>query len=348
MESRETHKRKSAAYRKVRRRNITMGFFAFLILVGICLFTPVFDISGISVTGNKILSSEDVIKASGIKIGDSFIFLNKDKGEKAINALGYVDKVDIKRKFFTRIEIAVTEVSESAYVTFSGNYVGIDIDGKVLSVKKSSKINPKRAVVTGLKVKSVKKGETITFANNEKCEVVMEILKFLENKKILPHTTKIDVTDLNNVFIVLDTETRIIFGKCKDLEYKIEYAKVILEKQPNAHGGSIDLTNTESVIYDPDDSEYIEKEKRKEEAQKAKEAKEAKKAKKAKKDSKSKEDKKDDNNKDKSSKVEKNQKSDETAKKDVNTKSNKSKKTTKADKTTKTEKAKSAKSAKKK
>ena len=51
-----------------------MGFFAFLILVGICLFTPVFDISGISVTGNKILSSEDVIKASGIKIGDSFIY----------------------------------------------------------------------------------------------------------------------------------------------------------------------------------------------------------------------------------------------------------------------------------
>ena len=325
-----------------------MGFFAVLILVGICLFTPIFDISGISVTGNKILSSEDVIKASGIKTGDSFIFLNTDKGEKAINALGYVDKVDIKRKFFTRIEIAVTEATESAYVTFSGNYVGIDVDGKVLSVNKSSKINPKRAVVTGLKVKSVSKGETIKFANSEKYDVVMEMLKFLESKKILSHTSKIDVTDLDNIFIVLDTETRIIFGKCDDLEYKIEYAKVIIEKQPNARGGSIDLTNTESVIYDPDDSEYIEKEKKKEEAKKAKEAKEAENKKKAEKEKKAKADSKDDNKEDKSQKDSKTKKADESVKKDDGSKTAKTEKADKSAKADKTEKSKSAKAAKKK
>lgn len=279
-------KRKSAAYRRVRRRNITLGLFAFLILCGICIFTPVFGVSKISVTGNKILSDRDIIKASDIEIGDNFFFLDTGEIETAINALGYIDKVDVKRKFFTRIEIAVTEARESAYVAFSGNYVGIDVTGKVLSVNKSSKINPKKAVISGFKIKSVSKGEIIVPANESKFRVVTEILKLLEGKKILPYTSKIELTDLKNIYLVLDTQTRIILGNSDDLEYKIEYAKVILDKQPNARGGLIDLTNTESVIYDPDDSEY-QKEQAIKEAELRKKAEKAEKAKssKAKKDS---------------------------------------------------------------
>ena len=279
-------KRKSAAYRRVRRRNITLGLFAFLILCGICIFTPVFGVSKISVTGNKILSDRDIIKASNIEIGDNFFFLDTGEIETAINALGYIDKVDVKRKFFTRIEIAVTEARESAYVAFSGNYVGIDVTGKVLSVNKSSKINPKKAVISGFKIKSVSKGEIIVPANESKFRVVTEILKLLEGKKILPYTSKIELTDLKNIYLVLDTQTRIILGNSDDLEYKIEYAKVILDKQPNARGGLIDLTNTESVIYDPDDSEY-QKEQAIKEAELRKKAEKADKAKssKAKKDS---------------------------------------------------------------
>ena len=273
-------KRKSAAYRRVRRRNITLGLLAFLILCGICIFTPVFGVSKISVTGNKILSDRDIIKASDIEIGDNFFFLDTGEIETAINALGYIDKVDVKRKFFTRIEIAVTEARESAYVAFSGNYVGIDVTGKVLSVNKSSKINPKKAVISGFKIKSVSKGEIIVPANESKFRVVKEILKLLEGKKILPYTSKIELTDLKNIYLVLDTQTRIILGNSDDLEYKIEYAKVILDKQPNARGGLIDLTNTESVIYDPDDSEY-QKEQAIKEAELRKKAEKAEKAEKA-------------------------------------------------------------------
>ncbi len=253
LKSEEKNKRKSAAYRTIRRRNIALGVFSFLILTVICVFTPIFGVSEISVSGTKILSPDAVIKASGISNNDNILFVNTKKSEQSINKLGYIDKVSVKRKFLTRIEIDVVEATEVAYIAFSGNYVGIDENGKVLSVTKSSKLKPKKAVVSGLAIKRVSKGQIIEVKNDAKFELLKNLIGSLKGNEILSRTSAINITDVSHISITLDSKTKILFGNSKDLDYKIEYAKVVLDNQQNIKGGTIDITDTSNVIYHPEE-----------------------------------------------------------------------------------------------
>lgn len=251
MKTDDTKVRKSAAYKKLRRQKIVIGVFCFLIFVMICLFSPLFNVSEISVSGTNILSPDDVLDASGIKKGDNFLFVDTDKSEKNINALGYVDKVEVKRKFFTRIEIEVTEATECAYVTFSGSYVGIDAKGKVLSIVKSNNFKPKKTLVTGFGIKAPEKGDTVKPKDNKKFEVLKSLLKLLKERKMLANTTKIRLEDTKNIKVILYDRLEIRLGDELELDYKMDLVNTILEDPSNYRGGTLDVSDTANVIFKP-------------------------------------------------------------------------------------------------
>ncbi len=242
--------RGSAVQKRIRRRNRLMAFLAVVVFAIVCLFTPIFNITGITVTGNKVLKEEDIVSASGIKRGDNLFLINTNKGEKAINALGYVETVQIKRKFFSRIEIEVTESIEAAYIAFSGSYVGISDAGKVLSITKSGKKTPKKAVISGYALKSAKKGEYIDGKSERKTETVKLMLSVLSRNGILPSVKKIDVSSLNEVYFTLDSDTRIIMGSTDQADYKLKCLSAVLDELGEIRGGKINLSNPANVIYE--------------------------------------------------------------------------------------------------
>ena len=244
-------KRKSAVYNRIRRRNIVFGTFAVVILCVLSLFTPVFNVSEVTVVGNKVLSPEAIIAAADIREGDNFIFINTSNREKRINALGYVDKVEVKRKFFTRIEIEVTEAKEIAHIAFSGNYVGIDSGGKVLSITKAGKLRKKKVVISGVAVAGAKKGEILEVKSQDKFSTVMQIIDSLKNKELLSRTAGIDVTEMNNIKVTLKGDTEILLGDSSEIDFKMEYAMIVLEKHDDSAGGVVDIRNTSNVIYQP-------------------------------------------------------------------------------------------------
>ena len=137
-------------------------FIAILVLVGAILFTPIFNITDITVTGNSVLTDKEIITASGIKKGSNLFLMNKSKAEDGVSSLGYVEEVDVKRKFFSRVQIEVKESVEVAYIAFSGSYAGLGTDGRILSITKSKDMRPKKAVISGFAVKNVKKGNNVT------------------------------------------------------------------------------------------------------------------------------------------------------------------------------------------
>ena len=222
----------SAVEKRIRRRNRILLFFAVIILVTVSLFTPIFGVSSITVEGNKILSDEAVIKASGIVEGDNLFLADTEEGEKKINALGYVQKVEIKRKFLARIVIEVTETTEAAYMTFSGNYVGISEDGKILSITKTGKLKPKKAVITGCALKSAKL-----------------ILKTLDENALISSVKRIDITELDKISFTLTSDTKIIVGKSEQLDYKLKCLIDVMEELGEVRGGKIDISNPSNIIY---------------------------------------------------------------------------------------------------
>lgn len=240
----------SAVKKRIRKRNRIMLFLAIVVFVIVCLFTPIFNISSVTVEGNKILTDQAVTEASGIKKGDNLFLADTAKGEENINALGYVDKVEIKRKFLARIVIEVTETTEAAYMSFSGNYVGISTDGKILSITKTSKLKPKKAVISGCALKEAVKGEFIEGKKEEKTQAVKLVLKTLKDNSLLSSVKKIDISDLDKISFTLNSDTKIIIGETQQFDYKLKCLNAVLDELGEVRGGKINVSDPANVIYE--------------------------------------------------------------------------------------------------
>ena len=243
-------KRKSAANKKIRRRNTVFAIFVIIILAIVCFFTPLFNITSVTVVGNEVLSDEAIIKASGIKKGDNLFFINKSKAKKGIDKLGYVESVDINRKFFARVEIDVTETPEAAYLTFSGNYVGININGKIVSVTKATKLKPTKAVITGYALKDAKVGALIECKKGDKTELVKAILGALSDDGKLAGIKSIDVSDTDNVWFAFTSGTKVVLGDDTQLDYKLKCLDAVMASLGEIRGGKINVSDPANVIYE--------------------------------------------------------------------------------------------------
>ena len=240
----------SAVAKKIRRRNTFLGFFILVFIVVAALFTPVFNITDITVKGNKVLTPREIITVSGIKRGANLFRINTDKAEKNIASLGYVDSVEVKRKFFARVEIDIVESVEVAYVTFSGNYVGLGADGKVIGITKSSDIKPKKAIISGYGVKSVKKGSIIEGKSRRKTEIIRSLLTALKDNSLVSSVKKIDISDTDSIFVVMTSDTKINLGDSYQLDYKLKCVCAVLDELGEVRGGKIDVSDPSNVIYE--------------------------------------------------------------------------------------------------
>ncbi len=243
-------KTKSQVAPRIRRRNTVLLFIAVLVLVCAILFTPIFNITDITVTGNSVLTDKEIITASGIKKGSNLFLMNKDKAEDGVSSLGYVEKVDVKRKFFSRVEIEVKESVEVAYIAFSGSYVGLGTDGRILSITKSKDMRPKKAVISGFEVKNDKKGKMIEGKNEKKTLIITELLTVLNDNKVLTGTKKIDISDIKNIYVVLTSDTTVVLGDSYQLDYKLKCLDAVLKELGEIRGGKINVSDPSNVIYE--------------------------------------------------------------------------------------------------
>lgn len=245
----EKIRKKSVVAKKIKRQRILFVAVIVIALVAICLFTPVFGVTTITVKNNQIIDTQSIIRASGIKKGENVFRVNISDAEKSVERLGHVEKAKVKRKFPTRIVIEVTESSEAAYIMFAGNYVAVDISGKVIEVLKASKVQADKPVITGMSLKKFEKGTVFTASEAKKGEFVTELLLSLKKNNLFADVKKIDISNLNNAKMTLNTETTVIVGDNSQLDYKMAYLIEVLKNLDNLRGGEIDLSDTKNVIY---------------------------------------------------------------------------------------------------
>ena len=143
----------------------------------VSLFTPLFNISEIIVEGNAVVSSDTLIQASGIMVGDGFFEIDINEAKDGMSKIAYVDSVEIKRVFPNKICISVTENEECAYINFVGNYVGIDSKGKILEIKQEMS-EVEKPVVEGVRIENFTIGSYINVDNKEKENLLFDILFF--------------------------------------------------------------------------------------------------------------------------------------------------------------------------
>ena len=125
--SAEKYKRKM-----LRRRIIASSILGLIVVLCVCLFTPVFGVSEITVEGNSKLTAEEIISTSGIHKGQNIFRMDAQKSEKKLESLPYVDNAKIVKKFPAKIKIVIDESTEDIIIDTPNEFIVATIDGKVL------------------------------------------------------------------------------------------------------------------------------------------------------------------------------------------------------------------------
>lgn len=233
---------------KIDKKNAFVISCALIAIVFVSLFTPIYDISEISVEGNSVINSEVLIRASGILVGDSFFEADILGAKNRISKVAYVDNVKVRRVFPNKIRIIVTESRECAYISFVGSYIGIDSKGKILEVKQQLDQNSK-PIVYGIKISNFTIGSYIDVDNEDKKAVFFDILNYIEDAAIENTIYSMDITNTDNIFFVLKNKITVKLGNTDNMKYKIAYLKTVLKEISGETGGTLDISDTENVTY---------------------------------------------------------------------------------------------------
>jgi len=259
---------------------ITAIAAAVLILTGFGLRYLVFNISQIDVVTGRNLSDEakrEIIRISGIRMGDNILTLNSDEVEKRIVSDWRLQFRYVEKELPHRVILNVKEREASCWLTWCGIMYVLDknlmvlgeteqynspaaqggTDEKLVTVygKNLQQIRDELVQVTGISSIQAgnRTGQTMVFASAEQ-EAVFKNL-FLE-MKVLGCTELIqeaDLRDLNSLLLVTRTGYTVGLGNAQDIHAKLRSMLLVQNEliRQGMVGGTIHVNNPETPSWSP-------------------------------------------------------------------------------------------------
>ena len=254
-----SNKRATAAGRTRRRHRtalrtdsrIGVRLITMLIVVAACLFsvTIFFKVQQIRVQGNDLYDENTVVSASGIRIGDPMVTMNKTGiAGKIKAALPYAEQVRISRELPGTVVLEIRESSAIFSVQDeSGAYWLVSFGGRVLEqvTEAAAQTHP---LIIGFTLKNPAVGEEIRSENTENLNAARLLTAALEGTGVAKEATKLDVTKPYDIVLWYKDQYDVRFGGTDQLDYKAQYLMAVLEQLAEYQTGTIDLTfETEKV-----------------------------------------------------------------------------------------------------
>ena len=248
--------RAQRARRKRRRRNIILGVLLTVILltVGIVLsLTVFFKISAVTVTGDEVYSTEQVVEASGITQGENLFLLKKSDTAALIEkTLPYVETADISKSLSGTITIHITAAKAVAALDNGDSFTLLNASGKVLEDGVAA-LNDGVMIVQANGIKSAVPGEMVAFSTEEELADMTATYEALQAAEIAG-ITELDVRDHLNIKAVYQGRITLELGAVSSLPDKTSFIKAALtrndESEPEFEG-TIDFTIDKKAYVRP-------------------------------------------------------------------------------------------------
>lgn len=252
----EISKERAEAKRKkrIKRNIITVTLFVTFVLafVGIYTYAKGAPVAEITVEGESIYTSEEIIAAAEIEIGANMFALS----EKNINGLvsgklPYVHSVEISRKLPDKLLITVTPTTESLLLSCGDDgYICVDSYDKVLSLK-NKKMQEGLYRIYGLKAQSAEVGTVFepSEENLEKYNLAKELVLAMQKEGVILSGT-INLKNSKNVRVLYDGRIMLYLGDCSNLTERLSLAsKVLISPQTEGKTGYIDLRFDKAAYF---------------------------------------------------------------------------------------------------
>ena len=219
----------------------------FLLAFGVYkLFTASrYNIGVVTVEGNIKYTEDEIKEISGIVIGTNINKLSKNKVEKKIETLSYVENAKIVRKYPETVVIKIEEYVSSfvALNSETNEYIRLTDKGVILEKCSAEEIT-EELVLFGIHFDD-ELDEKIVELEQNKLKKLVDIMNMYSNTSIDKKITSVEFKE-GDIILTLDYNLDVIL-EYTDVEYKLNLLKSILN-EINGKVGIIDMT-THNPIF---------------------------------------------------------------------------------------------------
>ena len=242
--NRTTQRRKRNRRKKL---IVRASFGAIFLLVGVVIvLTMFFNINEITITGDTIYASDEIINASEVNVGDNLIFVSKKKiNNKVTETLPYVGSVKVKRHLPTGLELVVTKTDATFAVTQDGYFTLLNEKGKVLEAN-TEFIGENITLLNLGNIISANVGQDIELESKDLLDKLIEVQTAC-NESGLKDISSIDLSDIYNIKLTYQGRITLELGETNksNLVKKLALGAKAIEHQNEENElfrGTINLT----------------------------------------------------------------------------------------------------------
>ena len=209
-----------------------------------------FRVNAVEVSGNVRYTAEEIIEASGIRMGDNLIVLSRSRVSAAIcTKLPYVENVSIKKVLPDRVLLRVSERVAAASVESSEGRWLISAQGKLLEQDDGA---TRSVRISGLTAIVPYPGGTLQVTEEEETTLsyVTQLLTQLESHGWLEQCTVLDCTAAASMMLDYGIY-QVKLPRGGDYDYCLSLTESALASGaiPEGMGGLLDLTVVEGKVY---------------------------------------------------------------------------------------------------
>ena len=142
--------RRDVGRRRLHRFAVLGIVVAVLGLVVAAALSPLLDVDEVTVTGTVHASDPEVVAASGVRLGDQLVLVDRVGVTERVERVPWVRTASVERSWPATLEIAVVEREALVgFVGSDGRLVLADEEGRILDVVDPGEAGPGVVVVTG-------------------------------------------------------------------------------------------------------------------------------------------------------------------------------------------------------
>lgn len=200
-----------------------------------------FKIKKITVKGNSRISTEEITRLSGLKVGDLIFRVDKKGIVERLKSNRYVKNVVVKIRMPDSVTLLIEERVPVGVIPYYGSFLQVDNEGVVLEMIDYNAGN--LPVLYGVKLKEVSLGQKIKPQNSVAFKQALQVLKALDDMHMTDLIGEVEING-SNITMKARPNIDVKVGQADDFYYKLSFLKVILNDLHNKgyKSGTIDLS----------------------------------------------------------------------------------------------------------
>lgn len=214
----------------------------------IFMMSSVFNIKEIIVSNNNKISSEEIIKLSGLTIGTNMFKTSNKSIRNGVKTNPYIENVKIKRDIRGRVSLEVEERITTYMLKFANAYVYINNQGYILEITEEPLELP---MITGFETpaESIKEGNRLIVEDLKKLEDVIKIIELAKNNSLANLITEVNIEDSMNYILTIASESKTVqFGDISNANIKLLKIEALIEQEKDV-AGEIYFQNSEKTVF---------------------------------------------------------------------------------------------------